>query len=96
MDVDELDYLEKHALVCPVHRRTSSSCVDSTRPRQKVAYHSKITGEGYFGVSAYGLIVLAFFIIAGLFFYGIAYGFLHICSHYAAAHIAAHSSQLLR
>ena len=96
MDVDELDYLEKHAL-SPVRRRSSSSYANSpARPRQKIAYHSRITGEGYFGLSAYGLIVLAFFIFTALFFYGIAYGFLHICSHYVAAHIAAHSSQLLR
>ena len=95
MDPDDLDCLEKRAVASPVRRR-SSSISASSRPRhKKIAYHSQITGEGFFGISAYGLITLSFLILAGLFFYGIAYGFVHLCSHYAAAGHSAAAARFL-
>ncbi|KAK5132168.1 hypothetical protein LTR08_000325 [Meristemomyces frigidus] len=76
MDADELDYLEKRALASPVRRRSSAIALPA-RPRHKIAYHSQLTGEGFFGISAYGLIVLSFLVLAALFFYAIAYGLLY-------------------
>ena len=95
MDVDELDYLEKRALAFPIRRRSSAISASSAKPRHKIEYHTKITGEGFFGISAYGLITLAFLVLAGLFFYGVAYGFVHLCSHYATARYPAAAARVL-
>lgn len=91
MDTDQLDYLEKRGLAAPQRR---SSGFDSSRPQQprQYSYHSQLSGEGLFGISAYGLIILCFLLFASLFFYGIVHGFWHICTHYATP---AKQNQLL-
>ncbi|KAI7509980.1 3-hydroxyacyl-CoA dehydrogenase type-2 [Hortaea werneckii] len=77
MDPDELDYLEKRGLSSPYNAsRQRSGSSDNPKPSQprlpeNYQYHSQLTGEGLFGISAYGLIILCFLIFAGLMLFGL-------------------------
>ena len=91
MDTDELDYLEKRGLSSPYNasrqRSGSSDYPKPSQPRlpENYQYHSQLTGEGLFGISAYGLIILCFLIFAGLMLFGLVHGFWHLCTHYSVA-----------
>ncbi|RMY28014.1 hypothetical protein D0866_09729 [Hortaea werneckii] len=91
MDTDELDYLEKRGLSTPYNAsRQRSGSSDNPKPSQprlpeNYQYHSQLTGEGLFGISAYGLIILCFLIFAGLMLFGLVHGFWHLCTHYSVA-----------
>ncbi|RMY89342.1 hypothetical protein D0861_04323 [Hortaea werneckii] len=79
MDPDELDYLEKRGLSSPYNAsRQRSGSSDNPKPSQprlpeNYQYHSQLTGEGLFGISAYGLIILCFLIFAGLMLFGLVH-----------------------
>lgn len=65
---DELDYLEKRGL--------DASHLVPTTPTQTTLepayiYHSRISGDGVFGISAYGLIILGALLVIALLPYGI-------------------------
>ncbi|KAK3073988.1 hypothetical protein LTR53_003935 [Teratosphaeriaceae sp. CCFEE 6253] len=67
MDADELDNLEKHWL--------SFAHPPNSRPAQiPRQYHSQLSGEGIFGISAYGLIIICLLVFAGL----SLFGFVHL------------------
>lgn len=95
MDVDELDYLEKRGLPYPDQSHGNKA---SQQPKQPRHYHSQLSGEGVFGISAYGLIILCFLTFSGLLLFGLVHGFWHLCVHYSAhsaATTTARQSQLL-
>lgn len=86
MDTDELDYLEKRGLDLPPLR--ISTDLTQQQPRQ---YHSQLSGDGVCGLSAYGLILLAFLTFASLVLFGLVRGFWHLCVRYAAVDLNSHA-----
>lgn len=57
IDPRELAYIEHRGLDGPT--RFSHDSDDGVRLKVPRPYHSRLSGEGLFGISAYGLIVLA-------------------------------------
>jgi len=59
-----------------------------SKPRQRsestasASYHSRLSGKGICGISAYGLIILAAIFAASTLAYGTLYGLAHFCKHY--------------
>lgn len=74
-DTDQLDYVEKRGLAAPIASQNSPH-----QPRQLYDYHSRLSGDGVFGISAYGLIILSVLFCAVLLTYGIAHGVWYLCS----------------
>lgn len=73
-DARDLDYLEKHSLPIP----TTSGNKKVRQPRQ---YHSQLSGDGIFGISAYGLTLLCFLVLVSFFTYALSHGLWHLCLH---------------
>lgn len=59
-----------------------------SKPRQRsessasASYHSRLSGQGICGISAYGLIILAVILVLAATAYGTLYGLAHIYTHY--------------
>ncbi|GAB7366797.1 hypothetical protein MBLNU230_g0749t1 [Neophaeotheca triangularis] len=62
MDPKELAYIEQRGFDGPLRRSQDAGEVKA-KDLPRYEYHSRLSGKGIFGVSAYGLILLAIFFL---------------------------------